>query len=55
MSGMTSVIFISIPFLVMANVFLLYFLSVNVVLTNLYCFYEITLEHGMSMPSLTAV
>jgi len=52
---MTSVILISIPFLVMAGVFTLYLLSVNVVLTNLYCFHEVTLDCEMSVPSLTAV
>jgi len=52
---MTSVIFISTPFLVMARVFSLYLLPVNVELTNLYCFHENTLEHEMSMPSLTSV
>jgi hypothetical protein len=55
MSRITYVIIVSIPFLVMVRVFLLYLISVNVVLTNLYCFHEITLEHEMSMPSLTAV
>jgi len=55
MSRMRSVILISIPFLVMARVFPLYLLPVNVVLTNLYYFHEVTLDCEMSMPSLTAV
>lgn len=52
---MKSIIFISTPFLVMARAFPLYLTSINVVLTDLYCFHEIILEHEMSMPSLTAV